>query len=333
MAMTGVQKAATLLLSIDSSAAAELIKGLSTEDIEMLGIELARMQAAGSVGKAQMKVIQEFIDTLQQADMQVANIKSFLNETLVGALGQQQADRLLQKIEQATRNNDPFARIRAAQPEQLLAALVGEHPQTIAVVLGELAPQKSQQVLSNLEEDVRKKVVCRMAADEPLPAVVRDKIAVTVTGKLAAEPGQRVAPIPARREEALRKLAVVLSGLEKDARNQLLEEIKKKDEQACAMVRNLMVTWQDIPLIADRSLQEALRSVEPKLLATALFGADEQIAEKIKNNISERAVAALEEEASLMQEPMPKEIADAREQIVKPLREANEEGKLRFVGR
>jgi hypothetical protein len=41
----------------------------------------------------------------------------------------------------------------------------------------------------------------------------------------------------------------------------------------------------------------------------------------------------LDEEASLMQEPLEKEILDAREEVVGPLREANEEGKLRFVGR
>jgi hypothetical protein len=37
----------------------------------------------------------------------------------------------------------------------------------------------------------------------------------------------------------------------------------------------------------------------------------------------------VEEEMSLMQEPLEKEIFDAREEIVDPLRKANEEGTLR----
>jgi flagellar motor switch protein FliG len=49
--------------------------------------------------------------------------------------------------------------------------------------------------------------------------------------------------------------------------------------------------------------------------------------------MSERAVATLDEEISLMQEPLEKEIQDAREEVVKPLREANEQGKLRLKGR
>ena len=39
----------------------------------------------------------------------------------------------------------------------------------------------------------------------------------------------------------------------------------------------------------------------------------------------------LDEEASLMQEPLEKEVLDAREEVVTPLRKANEEGKLRMA--
>ena len=94
-----------------------------------------------------------------------------------------------------------------------------------------------------------------------------------------------------------------------------------------------MITWEDILSIADRSMQEALRSVEPNRLAVALYGADEDIVQKIRSNISARAVAMLDEEISLMQEPLEKEILDAREEVVGPLRDANEQGTLRVTGR
>ncbi len=55
--------------------------------------------------------------------------------------------------------------------------------------------------------------------------------------------------------------------------------------------------------------------------------------QKIRSNISERAAATIDEEMSLMQEPLEKEILDAREEVVNPLREANEAGTLRRVER
>ncbi|MHC4103407.1 MAG: FliG C-terminal domain-containing protein, partial [Planctomycetota bacterium] len=130
-----------------------------------------------------------------------------------------------------------------------------------------------------------------------------------------------------------RKLAVVLSGLETDLRDKILEEIEKQDEDIARTVRNLMITWDDIPSIANRSMQDALRSVEPGRLAVALFGADDAVVQKIRKNISERATASLEEEISLMQDPTEKDVFDAREEVVAPLRDANEQGTLRVTGR
>ena len=94
-----------------------------------------------------------------------------------------------------------------------------------------------------------------------------------------------------------------------------------------------MVTWEDIPSIADRSLQEALRTVESSKLAIAMYQASEEIAQKIRSNISERAAAAVDEEAMLMQEPLEDEVLNAKEEVVKPLRKANEEGTLRRAKR
>jgi flagellar motor switch protein FliG len=126
---------------------------------------------------------------------------------------------------------------------------------------------------------------------------------------------------------------VVLSGLETDLRDKILEEIEKQDEDIARTVRNLMITWDDIPSIANRSMQDALRSVEPGRLAVALFGADDAVVQKIRKNISERATASLEEEISLMQDPTEKDVFDAREEVVAPLRDANEQGTLRVTGR
>ncbi len=80
-------------------------------------------------------------------------------------------------------------------------------------------------------------------------------------------------------------------------------------------------------------MQEALRAVEPGRLAVALYGADEDVVQKIRSNISERAAAMLDEEISLMQEPLEKEVLNAREEVVGPLRDANEQGTLRMIGR
>jgi flagellar motor switch protein FliG len=334
VSLTGKQKAAMLLMSLDAATAAELLKGVDPDEIQDIAMELARIEVSKQHNpKEQAKVTREFCKSLQQKDAPQFSIKGFFDEMLVNALGKEKAEQIQARIKKATLQNELFSKIRSAGTDELVLALEGEHPQTIAVILSELPPKKSQEVLSLLGEEVRLKAVCKMTTPDVLGAGVKQRMASMVSEKLKSLKGEALVVRPGQEAQNLRKLALMLSGLEKDLRDQLLSEISKHDEETGKKVRNLMITWEDVPSIADRSLQEALRSVDSGKLAVALYGADEEIAQKIRSNISERAVAMLDEEASLMQEPLEKEILDAREEVVNPLREANEEGKLRFVGR
>ena len=334
MALMGKQKAAILLMSLDAATAAELLKGVHPEEIQEIAMELVRIDESEQHDtKEQAKIVQEFCNSLQEKQTHSFNMKAFLDEMLVNVLDKDKAEQIQSQIRKATERKDLFIDIRSAGTDELVLALEGEHPQTIAVVLSELAPKKSQEVLSLLGEEARLKAVCKMTNPDLLAAGVKRRMASIVSERLRSFKGETVVARPGRREQHLRKLAIVLSGLERDLRDQLLGEISKHDEETGSKVRALMITWEDILSIADRSLQEALRTVESSRLAVALYGADEEIVRKIRSNISERAAAMLDEEASLMQEPLEKEVLDAREEVVRPLREANEEGTLRMVGR
>lgn len=331
MALTGKQKAAMLLTTLDPQTAAELLKGSPTEDIQEIAMELAQLDASGQRDKKnEAKVIKEFYTSLQENQNQQFSIKGFLNEMLVSIIGKEKAEQIQEQIREVTGKKDLFSSIRSASTDELVLALEGEHPQTVAVVLSELAPNKSQEVLSHLNEETRLKAVCKMTNMDRVRSGVKERIAFMVSERLKSFKGESLAEKP---EQVLRKLAIILSGLENDLRSRLLDEINKFDEESCKMVKILMITWEDISTIADRSLQEALRKVDAKKLAVALYGADEEVIEKIRANISERLAVMLDEESSLMQEPLQKEILDAREEIVRPLREANEEGTLRRAQR
>jgi flagellar motor switch protein FliG len=311
--------------------AAELLRGLPADDIEEIALELARIDASEQHDlREQARVTREFYNLLQQKQAQRFSVRAFLSEMLVSILDKDRANQIQSQIRETIEKKDLFVDIRQAGTDELVLALEGEHPQTIAVVLSELAPKKSQEVLSLLKEEARLKAVCKMTNPELVGNRVKQQIASTITQRLKSLKGETLVERP---EQTLRKLAIVLSGLEREMRNQMVDEIARQDEETATMVRRLMITWEDIPSVADRSLQEALRTVNAGKLAVALHGADEEIVQKIRSNISERALATLDEEVSLMQEPLEKEVLDAREEVVKPLRDANEEGKLRVKGR
>ncbi len=326
--MTGKQKAAILLMSLDTITAVELLKGLPSEDVHEIGMELVRIEVSGRRNsEEEAKIVQEFYGALQR-ESHGFSIKGFINDVLVKILGRDKAEQIKAQIKKVSEKKDPFAIVRLASTDELVLGLKGEHPQTIAVILSELSPKKSQEVMSLLDEEARLKAVRKMTTLDTVSSEVKQRIAAIVSERLKTFQGET---LPEGQQQTLRKLAITLSGLERDLRDRLLEELRKQDEQTSKMVRDLMITWEDIPSIADRTLQESLRGIDAKKLALSLYGADKRIVQKIRANISERAAATLDEEISLMQEPLDKEVLDAKEEVIKPIREANEAGTLRRV--
>jgi flagellar motor switch protein FliG len=307
---------------------------MDPDAVEDLAVEVAYMDASGLCDrKKQSTIAREFCNSLKQNQSYGLNIGRFFNEMLINIIGEEKAGKIRSQIQKATLQKDLFTAIRSASVDELMLAMEGEHPQTIAAVLSELSPKKIQEILSILPEEERAKTVWKMTSPDLLRSSVKQRIATMITERLKGLKGETLTAKPGRKEENLRNLAIVLSGLEKEIRNHLLDEITKQDEDTCLMIKRLMITWEDIVTIADRSLQESLRNVESSTLAIAIFGADEEIIQKIRSNISERVMDILDEEISLMQDPLEKEVLDAREQVVTPLREANEEGKLRMESR
>lgn len=333
MALTGKQKAAMLLMSLDVGSASELLKGVDTEVVKEIALELARLDVSGQRdSKEQAKTVREFGALLRESSSGRFNVKSFLDEMLAGVVGREKAEEIRSQIMSVTQKTDPFAAIRSVETDELVLALKSEHPQAVAVVLSELPAKKSSELIGLLAEGVQLSAIGRMTNLERVRPEVKKRIASMVCERLKGLKGET---LPEGQEQTLRKLAIMLSGLEKDLRDRLLDEVAKNEDgkEMVKLIKRFMVTWEDIPTIADRSLQEALRAVESGKLAVAIHGADEDVVQKIRSNISKRAADMLDEETSLMQEPLEKEILDAREEVVEPLREANEEGTLRFVGR
>ncbi len=336
MVRMGKRKAAMLLAGLDAATAMELLKGQPQEIIQEIAIELSHLDAADQIEPEDANtIVKEFCTTLQKVNSGSLHIKSFINTILKGSGGRERAAELHAQMQQAIRDKDPFIAITSAGPGQIAAAMEGESAQAIALVLGSLPPKLGTEVLSCLEEEVRLKAVWRMAnPGEISPRTVR-RVGEMVCKRLVELTSDEVSVTgtfdEAARRETLRKVALVLSGLTKENRDVLLGEIEEHDEDTANTVRALMVTWEDIVKIEDRSLQEVLRKVDAGVLAKALYGADPIIAEKIRSNISERASEMVDEETSLMAEPRKKEIMDAKEDVVKPLREANEAEELAFI--
>ncbi len=337
MALTGRQKAAMLISSLDVETATELLRGFDPTLVQDLAVELSYLDATGLRDAEQgVAVSQEFCQALDaKPEFQ---LNEFLDGMLKGAVGGDRAHQIQGQITGLLKKRDPFLAVRTAELATLAEVLETEHPQAVAVILSELPPKRSSELLSMLSGGVRLSAINRMTGIANVTPDARAKIAQIVSTKIEAlsapsgAGGVVVARKKASPEEALRQIAVIMRNMDRDIRDSVLMSVREKDREAAEAVADLMVIWEDIPEIQDRSMQAGLRGLSESQLALSLVEADGAIAKKIKSNVSERAAAMIDEEASLMSSPKKEEIQEARKKILYALRELNRNGELTFGG-
>jgi flagellar motor switch protein FliG len=329
--LTGKQKGALLLASLDAATAAELLKGVDAGTVQELAVELSYLDASGFREPRQTaEVARQFCKSLQKESG--FHFQNFLRDMLRNSVGEDQAKRIQQEIQDLLRKRDPFLSIRSADPQTLAAVLETEHPQAAAVVLSELPPKKGSEVLGLLGEGVRVSAISRMTSTSSTTPEARMRIAQMVHERMEAvgTAQQAGTAVQVRPEQSLRQVAVLVRSLDKEVRDGVLEAIRQKDQEAGEKVTNLMIVWEDVPTVSGRSLQQALRGIDERQLALVLHGAPEEIVRKIKSGISERAAAMVDEETSLMAAPKKEDVGLARERILGALRELNKKGELSF---
>ena len=331
MALTGKQKAAMLLMSLDIATATELLKGVDPKLVQELVAELRCLDAAGYRTSTQSsEVARQFFSSLKSEP--AFHLKSFVKEMLNNTVGQEKAQQIQAEIQELLQKRDPFIAIRSADQQMLASVLENERPQAVAVVLSEMPAKKSSGIIGLLGEGMRVSAITRMTGVDAVTPEAKARIAETVRGRLeAAAAAGRGGASQAQPEQSLRKVAVILRNLDKQVRDGVLGAMQEKDAQVSEKVNSMMILWEDIPQVADRSLQEALRGIDERQLALALHKADDAINQKIRSNISERAAALVDEETSLMSAPKKEDITQAREKIVNALRQMNSKGELTFV--
>ncbi|MCE5279981.1 MAG: FliG C-terminal domain-containing protein [Planctomycetaceae bacterium] len=335
VACSGVRKAAALLMSLDASTAAALLKSAEPGTLKQIVAEVAYLIQTGQ--RASSEAVREFLTLLQSGRRQSDPVMQLLEM----ALGEQ-AHNVHREVQDLLAMKDPFGQVRSASVEHIAQALDGESPQVIALVLAELPTRKATDLLAAVEEARRAQAVGLMAGGGELSDVVRLKVARALRTKLdaiarkaaqqqdaAGATEQAAAPMSPQQKQH-RKVAQVLRGLPADTRGVLLKALAQRSEETAKGVQQMMVLWQDLPIIGDRAVQESLRSVDSRKLALALVGADEPTKAKVRANISERAAAMLDEESSLLSSPKPADVEQSRELILAALRKINDSGELTF---
>ena len=170
--LNGRQKAAIFLVTLGSELSAEIFKHLREDEIETLTFEIARLDTIESEFKD--AILEEFQEMMTAQNFITSGGIDYARELLEKSLGSQKAIDIINRLTSSLQVR-PFDFIRRTDPAHLLNFIQQEHPQTIALILAYLDPQKASVILQNLPVEIQSDVARRIATmDRTSPDVLRE---------------------------------------------------------------------------------------------------------------------------------------------------------------
>ena len=318
--VSGRRKAAAFLLSLDSDTSAALLSKMSERDIGIITEEMSRI---GELTSKQIDEVWEDFENNMSAD--IISVEPMLRAILEKALGKQKADDMLNKINQQTRDLEPFRSLRQLDAKQLDQVLKGEHPQVIAIVLSHLDSDKAFSFLKDLPDDVRYDVIRRIALTEEMPTDLVRQIDDIMEVRAFSLAGQQTDSAGERRYNTV---AQMLNVAEPSLSKNIMDKMMKEMPDEAVSIQALMFVFDDLIKVADRDMQKVLGEIDKNDLALSLKAASEDLQDKLLNNLSKRARDTIEEEIEVMGPRPLSEVEEAQKRILEHVRGMEERGEI-----
>lgn len=305
-ALTGPEKAATLMLAIGEEHASKLFALMSDDEIRELSSAMANL------GKVNAEIVERlFVDFSSQVSS---------TGSLIGTYDS--TERLLAKVLPGERVNLIMEEIRGpagrtmwdklANVNEVVLAnyLKNEYPQTVSVVLTKIKPEHAARVLAVLPEAFALEVIMRMLRMEAVQKDVLDDVERTLRTEFMTNLART------SRRDAHEMIAEIFNSLDRNTEGRFIAALEERNRDSAERIKALMFTFDDLSKLDPGGVQTLLRAVPKDKLAIALKGAAEPIKDLFFSNMSERAGKMLREEIEALGPVKLKDVDEAQAVIV-----------------
>jgi flagellar motor switch protein FliG len=320
--MSGVRKAAVLLVAVGEEPAKEILRALPEADVQLITEELADLR--GITPEVSSEVMEEFWQLLETQNYMVHGGLDYASRLLIDTFGKERAEDLLSLVrrsQDAAQGN--LAKLQRTDPQQLGKLLDSEHPQTIALVLAHLDPLWASKVLDNLSEEHKVVSIQRLAEMRQFSPEMAQKVAHILHRRL-----ESVGDTARKSYSGFKAVADLLNRLNAEEAKKILETIEEEQPEMALSIRNLMFTFEDLITVPPATIREIVSGVDKRQLALALRGANDELRAQIFKSMSSRAVEMLKEDMEVLGPVRSREVGQAQQEILNLARKLESEGKV-----
>ena len=318
--LTGVQKAAVLLIALGPEKSSSIFKYLKEDEIEELTLEIANTRSVSPQTKED--VINEFYQVCLAQQYIAEGGIGYAKELLDKALGEEKAQAVISKLT-ASLQVRPFEFVRKTEPSQILNFIQDEHPQTIAMILSYISSSQAATIVGALPPEMQADVTRRIATmDRTSPDVIKEVESV-LERKLASLVNQDYTIVG-----GVDSVVNILNTVDRGTEKHIMEVLEIEDPELADEIRKKMFVFEDILLLDDRAIQRVLRDVENSDLEVALKGSNEEVKSIILKNLSKRLAAMIQEDLEFMGPVRMKDVEEAQQKIVGIIRRLEDSGEI-----
>lgn len=324
MELSGSERAAILLMSLDEKDAAAVLRKMAPPEVEKIAGAMARMEG---VSREQLGVVVDaFSDAVERQARVAPSTREYITRLITDAVGENRARGLVNRVldEGHSRGLEALAWMDAREIREMI---IDEHPQIMAIVLAHVDQARAGAVVKELPVELRNEVLLRVATLEEVGESVLSELETIVNARSA----EHVPDVKATVAGA-KAAADILNVLDSQAEEQALEYLRAADQEMAAQVEEFMFSFETLLRIQGRGMQTLLREITNEQLVIALKGADEEIKNVVFENMSKRAGDMLRDDLASQGPVRLSDMEEAQKAILAVAKRLADEGQILIGG-
>lgn len=202
--------------------------------------------------------------------------------------------------------------------------LSGEHPQTVALVVSNLAPAMAAKVMTELPAALRDGAMRRMLGAKPATEAGLRVVASALEADLLQAAARESGADPHER------LARIINNMDRDQMEGFLQNLGDARPQSAEILKGLLFSFDDLSNLSDEARASLLDKVSSDQLVLALKGTEAAFRESVLAALPARARRAVENELNRNEATPQRDVAQARRDIVNIALEMAERGEIQL---
>jgi len=311
---------ARLLCVLDPDSGSKMLKHLSGEALQEVMMKVAQQGPIDACEK--ISLLENFHGELARRRVGAEGGVEVARKLLQLGLPPQKAQEQWMALQRQL-NDRPFSRVGKCDPPTLHALLREEAPQTIAVVMAHLTPEKSGALMGLFDPRAQvaiTKAICHIhqanrESIESLEVILEERMSNWTKGKSVDIGGVDFA-------------AKLLNQTDLSTTKGILENVEEDDIELGAALRKALFTFEDILLVSDSDFQKVLREYDTDDMVMALRGANDELREKFFRNLSPRKADLLKEEMEFLGAVRKSDVEKTQQHLIDVVRRMEEQGEI-----